>query len=104
MLYVYAALTLTGTLVPWMFLGSFLMEEQFSLAGLLPAVAVNGAAAGCTADLLLSSVAFWLLLLRAGEPKWLLFAAVNLCLGLSAALPAWLCLMELRKSRAPGAV
>ena len=99
MLYICFALTLIGTLVPWFFLGSFLQGNYWNFAALLPAIMANDASVSFSADLVISSVAFWLLLWQQKESRWLYLVALNLGLGLSCALPAWMCLRELRKIR-----
>lgn len=97
MLRVYIALTLIGTLVPWFYLGQFLWSD--SISGVLPTLMMNNASISITADLAISSFVFWVLLLRAREPFWPLLILLNLCLGLSAALPAFLYLQESREKR-----
>ena len=59
----------------------------------MSASVINGAAAGITADILFSSFVFWLFIYtqyRKGGPNPLLFIVLNLTIGLSCALPAYL--------------
>lgn len=57
----------------------------------MPALFVNGAAGGVSADLLVSSLVCWVFLLpeaqRAGVRRPWLYVVLNLAIGLSCALP-----------------
>jgi ketosteroid isomerase-like protein len=89
----YLVLAVLGAVLPWAFFLGF-SAAGGTAAGFVPALFVNGAAGGFTADLLVSSVAFWVFLFtdarrrRVGRP-WL-YVAVNLFVGLSCALPLYL--------------
>lgn len=56
--YLFAALV--GTIIPMVFFTQFLNSGVGGgFAGFIPALFVNGAAGGFTADLLISSFVFW---------------------------------------------
>ncbi|MCR9261151.1 MAG: DUF2834 domain-containing protein [Pseudomonadaceae bacterium] len=87
----YLVLAILGAVVPILFFLGFFHAEMTGLAGFVPALFANSAAAGFTADLLITSVVFWLYMFtaKAGPKPWL-FVVLNLCIGLSCALPAYL--------------
>ena len=80
--------------MPYIFFFQFLQNEGFSLLTFVQATFVNGAAGGLTADLLFTSFVFWLFMFvqqhRSKGPQPYLFIALNLVIGLSCALPAYL--------------
>ncbi len=100
----YLALAVAGTIVPFWFLTVFFIEAGLDLRAFLAAVFANGATSGFAVDLVISSVAFWFAMFalerRDGGPKPWGFVAVNLCVGLSAALPLYLYVRECRRSSA----
>ncbi|NIN67634.1 MAG: DUF2834 domain-containing protein, partial [Anaerolineae bacterium] len=73
--------------------------------GFVSALFANGAAGGFAADLLITSFVFWLAMFyqrsKGKGPRPALFIALNLLIGLSCALPAYLYAME-RSSTAAG--
>lgn len=87
----YLVLAIAGAVVPMLFFLGFFHTEMTGLTGFVPALFANSAAAGFTADLLITSVAFWLYMFSAKTgPKPWPFVVLNLCIGLSCALPAYL--------------
>ena len=96
----YLGLAMLGGVVPYAFLFQFLTAEGFSIPNLLSAPFVNGAAGAFTADLLLASLIFWIYMFHehrvSAGPRPLLFIALNLVIGLSCALPAYLYVREVR--------
>ena len=90
----YLILAIIGAIIPYVFFFQFIQVEGVNIPAFISALFVNGAAGGFSADLLLSSVIFWLLMFqKAGEstgPKPYLFIVLNLTIGLSCALPAYL--------------
>ncbi len=92
---VYLLLAIVGAVVPYLFFAGFFASAGINLPGFISALFVNGAAAGFTVDLLISSAVFWIFMFsrRATEPEapqpWL-FIVLNLTIGLSCALPAYL--------------
>jgi len=91
MRHVYLLLAIVGALVPYGFFLQFGAAHGADLGLFLGALFANGAAGGFTADLLLSSFVFWLWMFsRADGPRPWPFLLINLTIGLSCALPAYL--------------
>jgi hypothetical protein len=88
----YLLLAILGAAIPIAFFASFMFENGLDLMAFVEALFVNGAAGGFTADLLISSFVFWITMFsnREDGPKPWAFIALNLCIGLSCALPAYL--------------
>lgn len=100
--YVYLGLTILGTIVPYIFFAPFFAEHGLNLGHFIQSLFVNGPAAGFTSDILISSVVFWLMMFRSKElplPLKLICLALNLTIGLSAALPFYAYLLETRQQR-----
>ena len=87
---VYLALAIIGAVVPYIFFIDFFATSGFALGGFVSALFVNGAAAGFTADLLITSVAFWIYLWSKKAAHMWVYVLLNLTIGLSCALPAYL--------------
>ena len=88
---VYLVLAIVGAVIPMVFFSIFFAESGFALPDFVSALFVNGAAGGFTADLLITSLVFWIYLFsRTDGPKPWLFVVLNLTIGLSCALPAYL--------------
>lgn len=87
----YLILAFLGAAIPLVFFSSFFSTEGIDLFSFIEALFVNGAAGGFTADLLISSFVFWIYMFsnQAEGPKPWPFIALNLCIGLSCALPAY---------------
>lgn len=88
---VYLVLALLGAVIPLLFFGNFAQTEGINIAAFVRALFANGAAGGFTADLLISSFVFWIFMFSKkgiGPNPWL-FVGLNLCIGLSCALPAY---------------
>ena len=88
----YLLLAIIGAIVPWALFWPFLQDDGGP--AFIPALFANGAVSGLTFDLVISSLAFWVFMfhLRArgrGPAPWA-FMAINLLIGLSCALPAYL--------------
>lgn len=90
----YLVLAIVGAIIPLAFFMQFFSTEGVNLSGFVSALFVNGAAGGFTADLLISSFVFWLYMFQKQKkekgPKPGLFIFLNLFIGLSCALPAYL--------------
>jgi hypothetical protein len=88
---VYLILAIVGAVVPYLFFVQFFAEAGVDLPLFIGALFTNGAAGGFTADLLITSLVFWVYLFsrKEGPAPWL-FIALNLTIGLSCALPAYL--------------
>ncbi len=87
----YLIWAVLGAVIPIMFFLGVFHDHMIGVAGFIPALFVNGPAGGFTADLLISSAVFWgfMFSARQGPSPWP-FVALNLCIGLSCALPAYL--------------
>lgn len=91
---IYLLLAVGGAVVPYIFLIQFFADVGLSPPQFFSALFVNGAAGGLTADLLISSLVFWVFMFarssddNAPRPLW--FIVINLTIGLSCALPAYL--------------
>lgn len=92
----YGVLSILGAILPWVFFFRF-FSTGGGVAEFVPALFANGAAAGFSTDLFISSVAFWIFVFaesrRRGIPRPWLYVAVNLAIGLSCALPLFLAMM-----------
>ncbi len=90
----YLVLAITGAIVPYVFFFQFFGEAGFGLSTFVTALFANGAAGGFTADVLISSFVFWLFMFqqrsRGHGPNPAVFIVLNLLIGLSCALPAYL--------------
>ena len=90
----YLLLAIGGAIVPYIFFIQHFADMGLSLSGFISALFVNGAAGGFTADVLISSLVFWIFMFarrgdgKAPGPLW--FIVINLTIGLSCALPAYL--------------
>ena len=90
----YLGLTILGAAVPYYFFGQFFQQHGFNLSSFVSGLFVNGAAGGFSADLLVSSFVFWLFMFQQQKktegPQPYIFIVLNLAIGLSCALPAYL--------------
>jgi len=90
----YLLLAAFGGVIPYYFLFQHFQLHGFSIGMFARAVFANDAASGFAADLLITSVVFWIMMIReyrrSKGPGPALFIALNLLIGLSCALPAWL--------------
>ena len=90
----YLVLAIAGAVVPYVFFVQYFSSAGADPAGFVKAVFANPAAGGFTADLLISSLVFWVAMFarrrRDDGPNPLPFIALNLTIGLSCALPAYL--------------
>ena len=103
----YLVMAVVGAVVPYAFFVQHFASEGTSLPGFVSALFANPAAGGFTADLLCSSFVFWIAMFhRCREPDapapWL-FIALNLAIGLSCGLPAYLYARERRREAAAAA-
>lgn len=94
----YLGLAIAGTVVPYYFFMQEISASGVDLVGFMLLGFANPVAAGFTADLFISSFVFWLFMFTAGPgaPKPWPFILMNLLIGLSCALPAWLYWRERR--------
>ena len=88
---IYLVLAIVGAVVPYVFFLDFFAASGVDLGGFVGALFVNGAAGGFAADLLITSAVFWIYLFSRSEgPSPWPFIVLNLTIGLSCALPAYL--------------
>ena len=91
---IYLVLAILGAIVPYIFFTQYMQAEGLNPVAFAGALFVNGAAGGFAADLLLTSFTFWLFMFvqhrRSKGPNPWLFIGLNLLIGLSCALPAYL--------------
>jgi len=102
MKHLYLVLAIVGAIAPYVFFIEHFSASGFGLGTFIEAAFANGAAGGATADLLISSLVFWIYLIsRKAQNVWL-YVIVNLTIGLSCALPLYLFLtsrQDLKTSR-----
>lgn len=89
---VYLVAAILGAVIPYYFFLQHVGAEGLALPAFLGAVFATPAASGFAADLFISSFVFWIYMYQAGEgaPKPWPFIVINLLIGLSCALPAYL--------------
>ena len=93
---IYLILAIIGALVPYAFFLDFFSTEGWLLETFIGGLFVNGAAGGFAADVLLSSLVFWVYLFNAREKGLWVYIAINLTIGLSCALPCYLYIRQRR--------
>lgn len=95
---IYLVAAIIGAVIPCFFFFQFIQLNGVNLLDFISALFVNGAAGGFSADLLISSFVFWVFMFQqrkmSNAPKPWLYIALNLGIGLSCALPAYLYAIE----------
>lgn len=95
---IYLFLAVLGAIVPYLFFFQFIQLEGVNIPLFIESLFVNGAAGGFSADLLFTSFVFWLFMFveqrKSNTPSPYIFIALNLTIGLSCALPAYLYVKE----------
>ncbi len=90
----YLLMAILGTVIPWIFFTRFIGVEGFDIPLFARSLFVNGAAAGFSADLLLSLLTFWVWSFADSRKKgvnlWWLVIPAGLTVGLSLAMPLYL--------------
>ena len=99
---VYLAAAIVGAIAPWFFILQWFSANGPDMLPFLAAWFANGSVAGLAADALIASVVFWLFMFHRnryahGPGPWL-FIALNLMIGLSCALPAYLYAQERQRN------
>lgn len=91
---VYLVSAIIGAVVPYLSFIQFINIEGVNISLFISSLFSNGASAGFAADLLISSFIFWAFMFhqlrKPRNPKPYLFIVLNLTIGLSCALPAYL--------------
>ena len=89
---VYLVAAIAGAVIPYYFFLQHFSSEGLVLADFIAAVFATAAASGFATDIFISSFVFWVYMFQAGEgaPKPWPFIVINLLIGLSCALPAYL--------------
>lgn len=99
----YLVAAILGAIIPCLFFIQFTQLNGINLSAFVSALFVNGAAGGFSADLFISSFVFWAFMFQQTKvnnaPKPWLFIGINLGIGLSCALPAYLYVVESLKER-----
>ena len=94
----YLAAAIVGTLIPWLFFGTFFAQNGLNIPLFLQSLFVNGAAGGFSADVLISIPIFWLWswrdAARYNVARWWLVLPASFFVGLSLSLPLYLYLRE----------
>jgi polyferredoxin len=95
---VYLFFAIVGAVVPYLYFIDFFSQEGINLPNFVSALFVNGAAAGFTTDLLITSMVFWIYMFvqrnQGRGPSPIPFILINLAIGLSCAVPAYLFTIE----------
>ncbi len=90
----YLILAIVGAVVPYIFFFRHFGSAGFGLFDFVAALFVTSAAGGFTSDLLITSFVFWVAMFHRRSqgkgPQPALFIVLNLLIGLSCALPAYL--------------
>lgn len=106
MKHVYLFAAVAGAVIPALFFLQFIQLNGVDLPVFVSSLFLNGASGGITADLLISSFVFWAFMFqqtRLGTcPRPWLFIMLNLGIGLSCALPAYLYAREARRDSGRG--
>ena len=100
---IYLVAAIVGTVIPYFFFVQHMGDAGLVLADFMAQGFANPVASGFTADLFIASFVFWLYMFTAGEdaPKPWAFIAMNLLIGLSCALPAYLYTVTRRAEATP---
>jgi hypothetical protein len=91
---IFLILAIVGAILPYIFFIQFFSSEGVNLSSFVSALFVNGAIGGITVDLLFTSFVFWIYIFYRKStqegPNPILFIILNLTIGLSCAIPAYL--------------
>jgi hypothetical protein len=99
----YLAAAILGAIVPYVFFIQHFGLHGLGLFAFVSAIFATPAASGFTSDLLISSFVFWAFMFHRSRfsqgPSPAVFIALNLLIGLSCALPAYLYAQERQRER-----
>lgn len=97
---VYLIAAIAGAVIPYIYFVEHIAAFGFGIPAFIEASVATPAATGITADLLISSFVFWVYMVNrfrgSSGPNPGLFIVLNLLIGLSCALPAYLYALETR--------
>ena len=89
-------MAVVGAIIPYVFFVQFIMIEGVDLPKFASALFANSAASGFTSDLLFTSFVFWMVMFverhrtKNTSPSPYIVIVLNLVIGLSCAVPAYL--------------
>ncbi|PIP91387.1 MAG: hypothetical protein COW01_03810 [Bdellovibrionales bacterium CG12_big_fil_rev_8_21_14_0_65_38_15] len=86
---IFIALGFLGAVIPYLFFIDFFSSHGVDVFAFVDALFVNGAAGGFSADLLISSLSFWIFIYYTKWTRLWPFVTLNLLIGLSCALPIY---------------
>lgn len=99
----YAILAVIGLILPYATFGWFLSVYGFNLSLIFSQIFANQVLLAFAVDLTISIIVFWIFLYRECRRYhiryWWLFVLASIVIGLSFALPAFLCVREPRMAR-----
>lgn len=99
----YLAMAVLGTVIPWVFFGQFFSGNGLDVVLFVKSLFVNGAAAGFSADVLLSICVFWVWSYVDARQhhigRWWLVLPAGMLVGLSLALPLYLYMRLARQTK-----
>lgn len=94
----YLIMAAIGTVVPWLFFGSFFALNGLNIPLFLKSLFANDAAGGFSADVLITILIFWVWsrrdAVRNSVAGWWLVLPASCLVGLSLALPLYMYLRE----------
>lgn len=89
----YLMAAVVGAVVPWLFFTGFFAQNGLDLPRFVQSLFANGVAGGFTADILISSLVFWVWSYadarQRGVRYWWIIVPANLLVGLSLAMPLY---------------
>ena len=90
----YLVLAIIGAILPYIFFTQYFITDGSNLAGFISPLFASPPVAGFTVDLLFTSFVFWIMMFhhrKEGKgPNPAVFILLNLTIGLSCAIPAYL--------------
>ena len=95
----YLVAAIAGAVIPYIFFIDFFTTSGLDIVAFVSAIFVNSAAGGFTADLLITSFVFWIFMISNKTEHVWLYILLNLSIGLSCALPAYLYARERNTER-----
>jgi hypothetical protein len=104
---VYLVAAIIGAIVPYVYFIDHFQLHGMGLGAFIAEATITPAAQGVTADASIASFVFWAFMVQrypsGSGPNPILFVVLNLAIGLSCALPAYLFEVERRRDARPAA-